>query len=911
MSTARVRRLVMIESGKIRYADLGFADSVHIFAPNNRGKTSLISALRFLFIANVRDMGIPEKTVEETKEYFFRSEFSTMAFECESRTGKIVTVLVRSEGLLGRYDFQRFVYQGPFERSDYIDEHDTPRVFADVKRRLAPRHLTALEKDGGLESVVTNAGTSAALDAGLGIGLVPLRNAGDYKRFVLLFRQLLQLGTLDQAGLKNIFMTINRAKLKTSPDGVELRAMSADHFDREASLRAEIKTLKEVEPDAHRLKESLFQYQRGRAHLPAMFNRLMALREERLLQLDADDKHLDAVIRARVEEQKAARNSVGSLAMQIKNLDESIAGNKRLIDEHRKTGEEKQYPQFLEEMEKQAITEMEGRAAALHQRVAGAEQESPDVLRVQLDNKKGLIESKKDQLANIRSLVGTHLSERVDAAVLGSAFSVLDPSLLRLKVGTDVEFSEPTALDAALRRAAEVARGNDDSLGIRFAPGCRRAADTGAAVSAETLQDEVNGLQAEINTLSDRLKDATNIAPLKASLQEVNAKLQEARTRMALYQDWVRKSQDDVPRWSQEVRSYQLAQKPIQKAHDDLIKRINELDQLNSKDGLRLGEIRVEHGQLSGKRLRGAEQDWLRHTDVGAVSFAAETDFFSLFERYDDLYGKMDAARVEFEKLVGSIGQRLPDVAHGATPEESAQALVEAVATIEQKVSTHAKTVQDIVTAVRRSVMDTIESIRQLTDEVKLFSQRLSKVPISDLQSVGIDVVENAEEVAKLNDMLSVSADDLFGVEDPAALDRMKKRIEHQPRLMLSDLFGLQFRVEKVDGSKLLLKDIARVESNGTTVAVKVLVCMLLLREFMSSKHRLAMPYYLDEVSALDEGNLRRILEKAKELGFVSLLASPQAGAVADVLYYLDQTEGGLSVLDEGQRIERIVLEAA
>ncbi len=49
-----VRRLVAINSGNVQYANLDLSEPVHLAAANNRGKTTLVNALQFLYVDEFR-----------------------------------------------------------------------------------------------------------------------------------------------------------------------------------------------------------------------------------------------------------------------------------------------------------------------------------------------------------------------------------------------------------------------------------------------------------------------------------------------------------------------------------------------------------------------------------------------------------------------------------------------------------------------------------------------------------------------------------------------------------------------------------------------------------------------------------------------------------------------------------------
>jgi hypothetical protein len=68
----------------------------------------------------------------------------------------------------------------------------------------------------------------------------------------------------------------------------------------------------------------------------------------------------------------------------------------------------------------------------------------------------------------------------------------------------------------------------------------------------------------------------------------------------------------------------------------------------------------------------------------------------------------------------------------------------------------------------------------------------------------------------------------------------------------------------------------------------------MLLRGLLDDKRKVAIPFYLDEASSLDRENVRSIVEQSVRMGFIPVLASPEAMDVADNLYFLKDRKGQL-----------------
>lgn len=101
------QRLVLIRSGQYDYANIAFGKCAHLVGHNNVGKTSLISALQFLYIDNEQRMAF-SSGMEETRRYYFKHDTSYILFECMSADGRYITVGMHGTGQINNYKIIRF-----------------------------------------------------------------------------------------------------------------------------------------------------------------------------------------------------------------------------------------------------------------------------------------------------------------------------------------------------------------------------------------------------------------------------------------------------------------------------------------------------------------------------------------------------------------------------------------------------------------------------------------------------------------------------------------------------------------------------------------------------------------------------------------------------------------------------------
>lgn len=187
-------------------------------------------------------------------------------------------------------------------------------------------------------------------------------------------------------------------------------------------------------------------------------------------------------------------------------------------------------------------------------------------------------------------------------------------------------------------------------------------------------------------------------------------------------------------------------------------------------------------------------------------------------------------------------------------------------------------------------------------------SRALAGVKVSNLPTLRMDVVELTDLVGSLRKLANVEQPGLFddSSNPEAALAGFRQKFEANPLLRYADLFILRFTVIGEDGKAHHHYDFRQVESHGTTITIKVLFNLLVLRSLLredSSKSLLSeVPFFLDEIHSLDPMNRHAVLSTARKLGFIAITAAPESVSEVNALYFL-QPQKGRIVLRNRHRI--------
>jgi hypothetical protein len=143
-------------------------------------------------------------------------------------------------------------------------------------------------------------------------------------------------------------------------------------------------------------------------------------------------------------------------------------------------------------------------------------------------------------------------------------------------------------------------------------------------------------------------------------------------------------------------------------------------------------------------------------------------------------------------------------------------------------------------------------------------------------------------------------------LDDTTPLDKVFERVRakmvRNPVTRIADLFVLGVNVTRADNTVKKYPDFRQVESDGTTITIKVLFNLLVLKSLLH-KEDVAIPFFLDEIQDLDPANQRAVIQTAKKLGFIAITAAPSAIGEVDSCYFLEPDNRGRVVLTDDQRL--------
>lgn len=906
MLTPGVKRIIFIRAGRYDYAELELGKSSHLVGENNVGKTSLIEALQFLYIGNFKEMKFGNYAWEETQRYYFSSVQSYILFECMTNKGKHVTVGLHGCGVLQSYNVERFTFSGEYRKDIFVQPDNHVRPFDDVKMKLDEdaRHFRLLEAKDIRASVLGNID-----DAQISLGIVPLRDEGKYGKFSHLFRNLLRLNNMTQQDIKETLLEVHDQFRKKE---INLTVEHGTQFARAKLERAKLNELKGALPFGQKLKEQWALHTSTRKDIPAFYQHLERIKTETILRLRGDETRFCDAARQTEEEIRQLKEQQEKIGEKIKELAEGRGKAQGDLDRIAGMGVELQG--FVVTLEQEALYNLSQQIAVLQGKLH-ANTDSVETIQLDIQNLERKLQGLLKSRDNFALLAGTALKKHFSETEIRDVFRVLNPALLStpLQLGSIEVSDETSALKylCAIRDAIcdGIFESNGTKIYLSSLPG------TGGVLH------DIESIKAEIQVTERRIeKRASELAVAKDAVS-VNAKIEtlsgQAETIRKLLGKW-ETYQDELknqPKWEAQIKSLsdgiELKEEEARQVDEKKSELSGQMDrQKNSAEqaGLDVAKVYKERYEL-------LDASW----PIGLIGPSWTDDFHQAASDYREMHDTNINTGKEVESILEVIHRSAPsagDYFVGTSLEEKIEAVMATLDSI-QKIEESCKEIwEGCVVGLRTSFSHILKDLDTLSEKMRTFSQHLAGVSISNLKRVSLEVVERKDITKKYRDMIRNDGTLFAGSsESVRAIEEISKMLEGNPIIRLADLFGVRFIIEFEDGSKKVFYDLSSIESNGTTIMIKALINMILIRDMMHpsiiKSGKISIPFYLDEANQIDPKNLKQIVGTAIRLGFCPVLASTIPVAVAENIYFVQWADNGKAVLDLHQRIRREVKQEA
>lgn len=918
-SNAAVRRLVLIHSGPYAYASFDLTTPTQVVAENNAGKTSLIATLQYLYVADRRQLKFNESD-GPAAAFYFPYPNSCIVFELDT-PGGIRCVLVRSTGAAQEHGFERWIFNGTYDPALFFDGDQVRDAGSITAAVASERDAVAVTGANELDDY-TRALTGLARNERIpSLGLVPVRQKNQYKRFISSFQGLLNLSRLTQESLKSA--AVELAGLEPDIE-LNIRKLYRDRYDRlirrwrENSRVRETRTVIEsMIADVEARDEALARVPAARAALEQHREAVVGRCDKKIREIDERMRELDSECESMREEENTAKR-------QRSQYDQTLG--KWVGEQQQIEALDEKFRDFDPEFHRAALKETETRYDKAQQRYHQAPS-GDDLADLRRQRKAQATEMAdlEQRIDAVDDMTVQQLRAYHDDGTLDRAFRLLNPALLTATDTTvAIENREAaarvvTAIDEAT--ANRVYSGQGIRVGLDNLPG----PDLENTADPQRLRERHAEIAANIERIDSKVAEAESSDNLRAERDEMYEQFMREHEQMRAWEEY-REKAERRPTIDQAIAD---AQKAIEKADEELDRLQRQIDtnradrstaeqQRKEEEGKR--KQAIERFEQSTQQAEQAADDWQR--PLGADRAADTTPWQSLEDAAAAIHQLITDARARHASA-SEHRERLADSRHGTpvlSDTDEATQINEArerIATLEQADQALSQEWHHLAIDVAQEAERMIDRVEHVESAVRKLNHRLAGMRISNLEEVSIRIKKwpnthgGLEALARFAD--DQSALDLSGNDGPAnILEWFEEQMTDRPRFRLIDLFGLEIRTRQQAGSSRGLDakestyvDVDDIGSNGTSIMIKIVLQVLLLRGlFRGDAGAARLPFYLDEVASIDESNVSQLLDLAERIGCTPILAAPYPVEGVPRYHHLQRVSEGDAMLDDSDIVD-------
>ncbi len=898
------QRLILIGSGPYEYAEVELAGALQIVGPNNMGKTTLIKTLQFLYIDDRRHMDFGSRSSEETRGFYFPNQYSYILFECLGATGQCV-IGWRGQSPTSGGEPERFCYLGPYDVADFRNEKNEVRQPRDVFASLASHKNLRVIKSAQehRELLLPPSGGD-----GHGLGIVSLRDTDKYHQFRETLKNLLSLSATTQEEMRARLLML--ADIPADRIAIDARDLFGNDYDRIRDDREKLMKFKKNQPVVDKLVNTAAERETERGELKWRWTDLRGKKQQfekehlaKLENLQVEKTSREGRVREIDAELFDRRSDVTNFSVEQGKLSQPLEALAKLDNE---------FAGFVEELERAALANLKQTANSLKARIDGADKTSREKVRPKLDLYGDKVKHGEEFVARYHEAAITTLRQHFSDSDLNKLFRLLRPDLLEYPLNADgIQVLQPDKLIAALRKLQKHFQDDsyrDPNVAIRF----RFAVEPLAGLeNLEAVQQRLEEDRATLKhwqEISEAIDQREALqAQYDATLEAIDGKkskdgtiLLEGKERRLFRFEEYQRSKAEEPRTRAELQTIIDAIEAAKK---------------------RIGILTTEHATASKARddaekaIRKKEDDFnavmgnFDQCDFPEFNTNARTvsDIPDDFDGAIALFLKQQSAQV---KLTDEVTSRLAEIERWFGDEYRGQDESETVCNLQAELEGLADKEQALtklwethIAALKGTFENVLKSLGYVASAATDLTRQFAKVRVSNLKAVKLEVGEQSDLVSWIRKLAQTEQPGLFDDDTSltATLKNFRARLEGNPVIRFANLFTLGFTVTGADGRRHTYHDFQQIESDGTTITIKVLFSLLLLKSQLR-RDDCAVPFFLDEIQSLDPANRHAILNLARQLGFIAITAAPGAVSEVDALYFL-QSKNGRIVLKRKHRV--------
>lgn len=894
--------------------------SSSICAPNNTGKSSVINALQFPLINDLRLTEWDGHDLDETRKFYFSSDQSYILLEADLPNGPVV-IGVAGLGKIAGYAHQFFCYPGKLNLEHYT-QGKTIVKFTKLFNHLKEQGFNPIElKAQELNALLT--GGATPFDGDINLKMIPLNNVQDSAIYKEIFRRILNLHKLGASDVKRFMLRVFERHMSNSR--VDFYEVWRRSFDKVNRAKRELKALESMQEPIAAL-ESMLENQtvlKGKlaAYAPKIDQALIDFETYQQEQLTELNIALEDIEHEKHEFEQKQQLYI----QQSRDIERKQTQIEQWFLDYRALKSE--FELVNKATLKVSLTQLKQDYESLSHSLSSAQGQSLHTLDYRISETQKQIKSLKLQLKNLEFNLFTRMREDLSLKEVEEISRILNPDILSFATTSngDVEITDEDAFGEFLEQLSANVKG-----GVLTLPGATIKLKKLGPVQMQTGENKEQ-LTAQLAALENSLKEFKQQREVAANVAE------KQKEKDALY-DELMASEEALKRFEQ----FEVMQQSVD-AQTLLKEQLNaEREQVDDY----LQDIQKNSGSISDRRsiikskkdLLARQADRLRQVKSERIDHTL--DFYSGkvtpymieitidFDNLSDLIHHFNKDCQELRNFDINVSNTYLHIYNaGITKFDNEndeftkyEKLISAFHNIDNERDAVERQGRVALTEVAATIKGLREDLDRLRREMNSFNKGISQHRISNLQAFKINVIPRKMLVDSINTIISTSNQfeqgdtlDLLSQEAYSesavneAKDHLIKLASEKAGLTLTDLFDIRFEVVNRAGETEHFEKIDSAGSNGTRITIKLLCGMLFIRYLLSDQEQnlYRIPIYIDEAADIDPQNQKAIIETALSFGFVPIFASVKPQVSCDYIVPIRTVkDGAQNWVDEKDWIE-------
>ncbi|WP_100913586.1 ATPase [Pseudoalteromonas spongiae] len=863
--------------------------SSSICAPNNTGKSSVINALQFPLINDLRLTEWDGHDLDETRKFYFASDQSYILLEAELPHGPVV-IGVAGLGKVAGYGYQYFCYHGKLDLTDYTQNKRIlkyTQLFKELgEKGYVPYELKAQE----LNALLT--GGATPFDSVLNLKMIPLNHAHDAPIYKEIFRRILNLHKLGAQDVKRFMLKVFERHMSNAK--VDFYDVWQRAFEKVNRAKIELKAL-EQNGEAITALESMLEHQsalKGKlaAFAPKIDKALIDYSDFNDNKLIEITEQLEGIESEKIEFEQRQSLYVG----QLREIERKRTQLDAWFSEFSTLKNE--FELVNEAQLKAELSQVKKEYDALSHTLASAEGQSLVTLDFRIKDATKQIKSLKQQLKNLEYNLFTRMREDLSLKEVEDISCLLNHDIMTMATSgkNDITIHDETAFSELLDLISRSIEGNVAKLpGIDIPLKGLSALKMQSGDDKETIKAQINAFETSLKELLAQKEVAVDLEGKKQEKETLYQTVMAHEAALSQYAKYTTMLAS--------IEAQELLLSQLESEQDEVEGLLSEVQNAVATIADRRSIIKANRDMLARQsaRLAQVKSERIDHTldFYSGKSTPYPIDITIDFDNLADLIHGFNKDCHELRNFAVNVSNTYLHIYNagltkfdGETDEYlKYQKVINAYHNLDNEQQAVERQARVALTEVAATIKGLREDLDRLRREMNSFNSGISQHRISNLKSFKIEVLPRKQLIESIDTIISTSNKldngdtlDLLSQQafDEKEINRAKDHLIELATgnggLTLSDLFDIRFVVVNRAGEQDTFDKIDSAGSNGTRITIKLLCGMLFIRYLLADKEqsKYRIPIYIDEAADIDPQNQQAIIETAYSFGFVPLFAS-------------------------------------